>query len=57
VGGYITGGEANFHGALPMAEDLELRETDVVAYADAGQTLVPLVADVSHGVADWKMKK
>lgn len=41
-------------GALTMTEDLELGQTNVVADADAGQALVPLVPYVPHRVADCK---
>lgn len=49
---YVTGGKTNLHGSLTMAEDLELRQGDLVANPDAVRTFVPLVPDVPHRVSD-----
>lgn len=49
---YVTGGKTNLHGTLTMAEDLELRQGDLVADPNAVRALVPLVPDVPHRVSD-----
>lgn len=49
---YVTGGKTNLHGTLTMTEDLELRQGDLVADADAVRALVPFVPDVPHRVSD-----
>ena len=54
---YITRCQTDFHGTLPMPEDLELRQTDIVADAYAVEALVPLVAYVPHGVTDCKNER
>lgn len=49
---YVTGSKTNLHGTLTMTEDLELRQGDLVADADAVRSLIPLVPDVSHSISD-----
>jgi len=49
---YVTGGKTNLHGSLTVAEDLELRQGDLVADPDAVRAFVPLVPDVPHRVSD-----
>lgn len=52
-----TCGEANLHGSLTVAQNLKLGQRHFVGNADRVGPLIPLIANVPHGITNWGRHK